>query len=137
MPSSIEKKNPGSGMFAGATLNNPNFSNATFAADRAIVQLGISNTAKQVHKEGLDLATLMPLLTELLAEIGKLPYAEVKKIDPDVQVIEAEAAKDKPDANNLATAVDKVKLGVEAMGYGEKFTEICLKISAYIASQLP
>lgn len=101
-------------------------------------QSGNGNTANMAHHAGIDLAALTPLLTALLAEIHNLPNGEVKPVlVAKVQAIQAEAAKEKPDVNELGAAVEKVKSTVELLGYGEKFTEICLKISAYIASQLP
>ena len=101
-------------------------------------QTGNGSTANMAHREGINFAALTPLLTALMAEIHNLPNGEVKPaLVAKVQEIQTEAAKEKPNPSELGTAVEKVKSTVELLGYGEKITDICLKISAYIASCLP
>lgn len=98
-------------------------------------QAGTGHTAHIDHREGADLAALIPLLRELASEIGSLPSAEKRdELTAHVELAQHEAdKKDNPDPGRIKRALDVVKSGAEGLEHGGKIITLCNKAYNVIA----
>lgn len=126
---------------SGPTFNIGNLSGglAFTAGGHSTAQAGTGHSAHVEHRQGADLADLMPLLQELEAEINKLPSTQKRDdLAAHVEVAQHEAAKtDKPrDAGRIKRALDVVKSGAEGLENSGKIITLCNKAYNVLAPLL-
>ncbi len=88
-------------------------------------QTGTGHTASIDHREGADLAALIPLLQELAREIAAHPTAEKRDdLTAHVELAQHEAGKkEAADPNRIKRALDVIKSGAEGLKSGAEGLE--------------
>ncbi len=99
---------------------------------------GKGHSAHIDHRQGADLAVLIPLLQELAQEIGNLSSAEKRdELIAHVELAKHEAGKkDNPDPGRIKRALDVVKSGAEGLEHGGKIIALCNKTYNAVAPLL-
>lgn len=90
-------------------------------------QAGSTQTAQIDHRQGADLAELVPLLRHLVDEIGRLPSGEKRDaLTAHVELAQHEATnKDKADPGRIKRALDIVKSSAEGLENSGKIIALC------------
>lgn len=92
-------------------------------------QAGSAQTAQVDHRQGADLAELVPLLQHLVDEIGRLPSGERRDaLTAHVELAQHEAdKKDEADPGRIKRALDVVKSTAEGLEQVGKIIALCSK----------
>ena len=109
---------------------------AVTAGSRSPAQAGTGHTANIDHREGADLAALVPLLQELGQEIGKLPSADKRdELTAHVELAQHEAH-NAANPGRIKRALEVIKSGAEGLDQGGKIITLCNKAYNVIAPLL-
>lgn len=101
-------------------------------------QTGTGHTASIDHREGADLAALIPLLQELAREIGAHPSAAKRDaLTAHVELAQHEAdKKNAADPGRIKRALDVIKSGAEGLEQGGRILALCHKAYNVLAPLL-
>ena len=110
---------------------------AVSTGPHSVTQAGTGHTAHVDHREGADLAIAIPLLQDLVREIGMLTSAKARDtLAVHAAVAKAEAAEEQPDPDRIKTALEAIKSGAAVLDDGGKIIALCNKAYNLLAPLL-
>jgi hypothetical protein len=93
--------------------------------------------ARAEHREGLDSDVLLQVLRELIQTVNaQTSHKENTELDRQVGTLAEEAAREKPDAGRVKTALDVIKSGADGLENGGKIIGLCNKAYNIVAPML-
>ncbi|MCM8623294.1 MAG: TIR domain-containing protein [Candidatus Accumulibacter sp.] len=135
-PAKGEQSMPSSGL--NLNISGGNASIAISTGDHSISQTGNGNTAQVGHKEGSELAALLPLVQELLQAIAELSSPRAREtLKTHAEVVAAGIAKpEKSDPGRIKQAFDAIKSGADMLEDGGRIIGLCNKAYQVLAPVL-
>ena len=110
---------------------------AVSTGSHSVTQAGKQHTAHLDHHQGADLAVVVPLLQDLVQEIGMLTSARAREtLAVHAAAAEAEVVKEKPDPGRIKTALEAIKSGAAVLEDGGKIITLCNKAYRLVAPLL-
>jgi hypothetical protein len=110
---------------------------AVSTGSHSVTQAGTGHTAHLNHPEGADLAIVVPVLRDLVREIGMLTSAKARDtLAVQAAAAEAEAVKEKPDPDRIKSALEAIKSGAAVLEEGGKIIALCNKAYNFLAPLL-